>query len=412
MATLALGLPVFISSPADVQEERDKVEQAVMALAPRAAREDLLLSVYRFEKDAIPAYGRPLDQSNVDLRGSELVIAILGKGIGSPARMGSTETGTLEEIRIAERLVKCGRTDDLFLYYRALDDKQPVPSVATTVSAIMEHRKQTVWPYRDPDHLVTLVGRHVERWLEDWYGIPKICRHAFERSDEALERTVQGGENRLNSLFAAFDLDGRPIPPRLGELAVAMYQRHGPSAATLPLPPDVGGFTPFVSVSPGHGIRFAHAELFYLACASGLLCAIAERDPTAMERKQYINQIHQYLATLVDRTADLQMVTNVLCDWLARRSGSNTVRPTARNFAAYVLGMIGAHGAADQLAESLVEDDGANVRLYCITSLGKLRSRRHLPLLRSAYHERKYLQEQEMIAKAICRIIGVARFAL
>lgn len=74
--------------------------------------------------------------------------------------------------------------------------------------------------------------------------------------------------------------------------------------------------------------------------------------------------------------------------------------------------MIGAHGAADQLAESLVEDDGTNVRLYCITSLGKLRSRRHLPLLRSAYHERQYLQEQEMIAKAICRIIGVGRFEL
>src|ERR1044071_2324544 len=191
MARLALGLQVFISSPADVQEERDRVEQAVMALAPRAAREDLLLSVYRFEKSAIPAYGRPLDQSNVDLRASELVIAILGKGIGSPARRGSAETGTLEEIRVAEGLVKCGRADDLFLYYRALDDKQPVPSVATTVAAIMENRKQTVWPYRDPGHLVALVGRHVERWLADWYGIPQICRHAFERSTLAYERSIQ-----------------------------------------------------------------------------------------------------------------------------------------------------------------------------------------------------------------------------
>ncbi|HEY6176329.1 MAG TPA: hypothetical protein VIX73_17860 [Kofleriaceae bacterium] len=410
MARIALGLPVFISSPADVQEERDRVEQAVMALAPRAAREDLLLSVYRFEKSAIPAYGRPLDQSNVDLRASELVIAILGKGIGSPARKGFMETGTLEEIRIAERLVKCGHADDLFLYYRALDDKQPVPSVAATVAAIMESRKQTVWPYRDPDDLVALVARHVERWLEDWYGIPKICRHAFESSD--VLRGIQGGENRLNSLFAAFDIDGRSIPKRLGELAVRMYQRHGPSAATLPLPPDAADLTPFVSALPDSGVRFAHAELFYLACASGLLDAIVRGDPAAMERKEYVNQVHQYLATLIDRTADIATVTSVLCDWLARRSGSKAVRPTARNFAAYVLGMINAHGAADQLAESLVEDSGAGVRMYCITSLGKLRSRRHLPLLRSAYNDREYSQEQDMIAKAICRIIGVAGFAL
>lgn len=411
MASLALRLQVFISSPTDVQEERDRAEQAVMSLAPRAAREDLLLDVYRFEKDAVPAFGRPLDQSNVDLRASELVIAILGNGVGSPASPGSRETGTLEEIRIAERLVERGGADDLFLYYRVLDNR-PVPSIATTISAIMESRKQTVWPYTTPDDLVALVQRHVERWLEDWYGLPQICRHAFERSELGLERAIQVGENRMDSLFAAFDVDDRPVPKRLGELAVRMYQRHGPTAARVALPPDAAGLAPFVTELPGSGIRFAHDELFYLACASGLLDAISRNDPTATERKQYVNQVHQYLSTLIDRTADVANVTAVLCDWLARRSGAKAVRPTARNFAAYVLGMIGAHCAADQLAESLVEDPGDGVRLYCITSLGKLRSRRHLALLRGAYHDRQYAQQQEMIARAICRIIGVARFEL
>ena len=99
MARLALRLQVFISSPADVQKERDLVEGVVWRLARQAARHDLALSVYRFEEDAIPAYGRPLDQSNVDLKASELVIAILGQGIGTPSRVGSTETGTLEELR-------------------------------------------------------------------------------------------------------------------------------------------------------------------------------------------------------------------------------------------------------------------------------------------------------------------------
>src|SRR5215831_9092554 len=109
MARLALGLRVFISSPSDVQDERDAVARTVMELAPRAARDDLLLSVYRFEIDGTPGYGRPLDQISADLEASELVIAILGKGIGTPARVGGTETGTLEEIRLAERLVQVGQ---------------------------------------------------------------------------------------------------------------------------------------------------------------------------------------------------------------------------------------------------------------------------------------------------------------
>ena len=414
MARFALGLQVFISSPADVQEEREKVEQAVMSLAPRAARDDLLLSVYRFEKDAIPAYGRPLDQSNVDLQASELVIAILGKGIGSPSRPGSTQTGTLEEIEIAERLVKSGRTDDLFLYYRALDAGQPVPSVASTILPIIESRKQTVWPYIDTEHLTALVERHVKRWLEGWYGIPEICRHAFESSELALERKVKIGENRLDSLLRAFDFDQRRqcTPKRLGDLAVKLYQQHGPSAATLALPRDVAVLAPFVLETADKEIKFAHAELFFLACASGLLDAILRQDPTPTEQKPYINPIHQYLAALVHRTSDISTVAKSLCNWLGRRSGVDAVRPTSRNFAAYVLGMIGAHDAIDQLAESFIEDSGDGVRLYCVTSLGKLRSRRHVPILRSAYKDARYLPEQMMIAKAICRITGVAHFEL
>jgi len=122
--------------------------------------------------------------------------------------------------------------------------------------------------------------------------------------------------------------------------------------------------------------------------------------------------VHQYLAALVARTPDRSNIVAVLRTWLSRRSGINGVRPIARNFAAYVLGMVGADEASDQLAESLVEDEVAEVRLYCVTSLGKLRARRHLALLRDTYKSSREAIEQETIAKAICRIIGIARFEL
>ena len=413
MARLALQLPVFISSPSDVQNERDEVERVVVRLAGEAARHDLALSVYRFEKDAIPSFGRPVDQSNVDLRASELVIAILGQGVGSPARVGSSETGTLEELRIAEALVRMGQADDLFLYYRATDSNTPVPSIAPTMRPIIESRQQTVWPYGDAKQLGILVERHVRRWLEDWYGIPEICRHAFERSELAVERAVKTGESRLDAVIRKFELDSDElVPGPLGDLAVKMYQRHGQVAATLRLPEDYSGRSPLVQNVPGQGSRFVHHELFFLACASGLITAIARRDTSAVEHKPYVNDVHQYLAALVARSPDRSEIIGGLQTWLRRRKGIDAVRPVTRNFAAYVLGMVGADEAADQLAESLEGDDDAEVRFYCVTSLGKLRSRRHLSLLRNTYKASRHTVEQEMIAKAICRIIGIARFEL
>jgi hypothetical protein len=74
--------------------------------------------------------------------------------------------------------------------------------------------------------------------------------------------------------------------------------------------------------------------------------------------------------------------------------------------------MIGDRDAVDQLAESLVEDTGVDVRKYCITSLGKLRARRHMALLRDSYKNTYDPLERDLIAKAICRIAGVAHFEL
>jgi hypothetical protein len=413
MARLTLGLQVFISSPSDVQAEREEVTRAVLALAPRAARDDLLLTVYRFETNALPTFERPLDQSNVDLQASELVIVILGKGVGSPSRPGSTETGTLEEIRIAEQLVQDGRADDLFLYYRATGSNEPVPSIASTMRPIIESRKQTVWPYADPHCLGRLVALHVEKWLERWYDVPRICRHAFDRSELAMERAIPLGENRLDGLLRTFELDRqRLVPKPICDVAIGMYQRHGPKAGELPLPREVAESAPGVVLPSDKGAQFVHIELFYLACASGLIDAILRRDPAAMERKPYVNQVHQYLATLIRRRPDAATIAGILRDWLRCRSGPDVVRPVARNFAAYVLGMIGDRSAADQLAESLVEDTGEGVRRYCITSLAKLRARRHMGLLRDTYKNTYDPQERELIAKAICRIAGVAHFEL
>ena len=104
-----------------------------------------------------------------------------------------------------------------------------------------------------------------------------------------MERAIPLGENRLDSILRAFDLDRqRLIPKPLCDVAVGMYQRHGPKAGELPLTDGVAKLAPSIVQPSDKGKQFAHVELFYLACALGLIDAILRRDPAAMECKPYV----------------------------------------------------------------------------------------------------------------------------
>jgi HEAT repeat protein len=83
----------------------------------------------------------------------------------------------------------------------------------------------------------------------------------------------------------------------------------------------------------------------------------------------------------------------------------------ARNFAAYVIGMIGGIQAQDALAEALQSDKGVDVSRYCITSLGKLRSRRHLPLL-VQFFQTGNDDLRLVISQAVSNIVGIAHYEL
>jgi hypothetical protein len=73
--------------------------------------------------------------------------------------------------------------------------------------------------------------------------------------------------------------------------------------------------------------------------------------------------------------------------------------------------MIDARAWESTLAEAVATDEGAEVRLYSITSLGKLRSRRYLRLLVDLYDS---LRDKERLfaSQAIARIVGIARYEL
>ena len=159
-------------------------------------------------------------------------------------------------------------------------------------------------------------------------------------------------------------------------------------------------------------VHFADPEWFSFFCAVGLLDGIRDGRLQAVARLPYVNSVHQFLKALVVEFRCRQQVVPVLAEWLKNRDGATANRPIARNFAAYVLGMIGATEAQEDLACAAAQDRGQDVRLYAVAALGKLRARQQLPALRSLFASEVDSQVRLMIAQAVCRITGVAEFEM
>src|SRR5262249_25703321 len=157
-----------------------------------------------------------------------------------------------------------------------------------------------------------------------------------------------------------FDLEqNRQLAEQLGAVAVRHYQRHGADADGFALPKEIVEFAcindfvddpeppaswssivrgtdperfrPLV-VSRSGEYRFATSEWFYFFCAFGLVDAVTNSRPEAVERHPYVNNTHQYLAALALRdppTRD-RMIT-VLIEWLQGRTRAGNGRPVVRN---------------------------------------------------------------------------------
>jgi hypothetical protein len=425
MAELALQLPIFIASPSDVGEERDAAERVILRLAGEAARQRVLLQPVRWEKDALPGAGRPQELINKILRRSELIVVVFGGRLGSASTVDGAETGAQEEFRLGMDLVRTGRTDDVFPYFKKIPPGAPLsPEVASFREGLARSKRVFLWDYTSVDELETMIEGHLRRWLEKWLPVPGICQMTLSQvaagtvADESLD------ENRLQFMTNRYDPRVDPeITRLLGREAVTLYQETGPAGARREFRFNsdevaerrlrevlrsgasqavLGGRWPLVS--------FVAEEWFYLYCAFGLLDAIAEGRLEAVSRRPYVNPVHQYLSAL--GRVERPRLVPTLIDWLCDATGATRSKPVARNFAAYVLGMIGAQEAEDVLAESAQNDRGQDVRLYCATSLGKLRSRRHLDVLIRLHGREPDASIRLMIGQAICRVCGIAEYEL
>lgn len=102
----------------------------------------------------------------------------------------------------------------------------------------------------------------------------------------------------------------------------------------------------------------------------------------------------------------------VLRRWLLSANGCTDGKPIARNFAAYVLGMLNAIEAQDDLASVLYNETGDDVQIYAILSLGRMRARVQLPVLVDLFNRTDGSQARLLVAQAVSRMVGIADYSL
>jgi hypothetical protein len=442
MAQLALRLPVFVASPSDVAEEREIAEKIIREVAREASRQQLLVEPFLWEEDAPPSLQNANDVTNQFLEAAELVVFIVWSRLGTPVRINGTETGTLEELRLTRQQVRRGSSDDAFMYFRTappeqgrLEDLEKVRQFRTE----LEGAKDILFcQYATPADFRRKFRKHLERWVEDWYGLTRICEYALKAPARIPSQFL--GERLLLEVRRRFDYEVETeIVALLGDCAVQMYQRFGPQGSDLPIPmPDfhlrrlsklagepqpaeLQNFLATLSNAPvlgpaplrkgtGDDLFFHDQQWFSFFCAAGLSSAIMAGQMQAVELRPYMNTVHQYLSVL-GRQHPERLAPNLM-RWLANTDRVTEGKPIVRNFAAYVLGMIGASEAQDILAHAARYDRGEDVALYSICSLGRLRARHHLRRLVDFFSEQDQAHYRLMASQAICRSVGIAEYEL
>jgi hypothetical protein len=428
MADLSLALRVFVASSSELRPEREAAEEVVRSLAREAAHQRLLLESFLWEEDSHPFFGRPQATLNEDLLRSEHVVVILWNRVGE---------GTREElIRSLDQAYR-GQSDNVSIYFKTAPPPTPTRQELYDVRGeIAEHHLALSWNFETADDFRRLFAQHLRKWLHRWDGVVPCCRYALENSPpsgRAAEAADPLAEFRRNPVVEEIPT---AVQEAVGRDVVGLYQRFGPEravhrplspAARAALDPDwVGpgdpppplalwrlqrqpaGPVPFRAGDDGAVFVADYAWFWYFA-AAGLADAIRAGRAEAVARWPYLNEVHQHLARRGD---DRGRLLPTLHAWLRNDGGATAAAPVVRNFAAYVLGMLGDVDSQDLLAESLDKDPDPDVRTYCITSLGKLRSRRYLPRLVGLYNASSDDRRRLLVAQAVSNIVGIARFPL
>jgi hypothetical protein len=219
-------------------------------------------------------------------------------------------------------------------------------------------------------------------WRRPQAGLLKIIREYEGKVDEALMESMKVRE--LPYTDQIIEMRAKKNTQALTELGEKAFRSY------------------LSSQRPGGGLEF------YYLVATHLYRAIAAGDFSVCRDKPFIYPIHQYLSEMI-RVAEPGERANALAA-LRRWLNSRDVYQTARDFAAFELGMCKAREARGDLMTAL--DDPFElplVRYYAAMALGMIGSKDDLKGLADVYGREPHEAVREVIAHAIIHISADAR---
>ncbi len=176
MAEPATMLRVFVASPSDVREERDRLEDIVEDLNLGIARDrGLVLELVRWETHTWPALGEDAQEVvNRQIGPYDVFIGIMWKRFGTPTKRA--ESGTKEEFDLAYELwKKYGRPHIMFYFNKApysLASLEEIEQCRKVLAFKKELAKRGLyWEYKSLDEFEKYVRRHLTQLIRSW-GAP------------------------------------------------------------------------------------------------------------------------------------------------------------------------------------------------------------------------------------------------
>ena len=165
---------LFLSSPGDVETERQKVH-SVVAQVNRLIGHfyDVSLEVIDWKTHVAPKMGRTQEVINEQVGKYDIFVGIMWKRFGTPT--GTAESGTEEEFNIAyENWKQFGKPWILFYFSQVPFMPRTTPEVSQLAKVLtfkeQLQQKGLIWEYPSPDEFSDLLREHLAKVLEQWFA--------------------------------------------------------------------------------------------------------------------------------------------------------------------------------------------------------------------------------------------------
>jgi hypothetical protein len=186
---------VFIASPGDVEEEREKLDEVFAELNRGQARDrGLYLEPIKYETNTYPSIGRVQQRVFEQIGEFDLLIGLMWARFGTPT--GNAGSGTEEELHEALDRHKRGTLKDVMWYFRM--DAIPPDSDSKQLGRVQEFRKDYssiggYREYRGVQDFVNKVREHLSQWIHEQplLSCSELGPHTYILDDQNQDGPIQ-----------------------------------------------------------------------------------------------------------------------------------------------------------------------------------------------------------------------------